>query len=430
MLLALLIFLLFAFVCLGMEIAWAIGAACLGYMVVGLLVSDDTVPFVLVPHMFLDGVDSFALLAIPLFIFAGELMSETGVTHRLVRFAQTFVGHIRGGLANVAVTSNFIMSGVSGSAIADAAATGTVLIPQMVRKGYPVRFAAAVVAASSTVGPIIPPSISFVLIGSIVNLSVGKLFLAGVIPGVLMSLSMFLLTYAIARQRGYAVEPMASWNERFAALLSAALPLLAPVLVVRAMSIGLTTPTEAAALLVAYIIVLGFFAYRTLTPHRFLKCASNAALVSSIIMLTVGTAQLFSALSVREQFGELLTHAMLSISGDVHVLLLLFNVLLLVLGTFMEPLPLMLVLGPIVFPLFQGLGVDPIQLGVIFVINVVLGLVTPPVGIILNVVGVIGRVDPMDVFWDLIPYLAVLTLVLMMVTYWPALSLWLPSILM
>ncbi len=430
MLLALLITLLFAFVCLGMEIAWAIGAACLGYLVAAQLLTDDPVPFVIVPHIFLDGVDSFALLAIPLFMFAGELMSETGVTHRLVRVATAFVGHIRGGLANVAVTSNFIMSGVSGSAIADAAATGTVLIPQMVRKGYPAGFACAVVAASSTVGPIIPPSISFVLLGAIMNISVGKLFLAGVIPGVVMSLSMFILTYFIARARKYPVEASVGWNDRLAALLSAALPLAAPIIVVRAMSIGLSTPTEAAAILVLYIVVLGLVAYRTLTFATLLRCASNAALISSIIMLTVGTAQLFSWLSVREQFGQILTQAMLGISGDVTVLLLLFNVLVLVLGTFMEPLPLMLVLAPIVFPMFADLGVDPIQLGVVFVINIILGLVTPPVGIILNVVGVIGRVDPMAVFWDILPYLAVLTFVLLLVTYWPALSLWLPRALM
>jgi len=430
MLLALLIFLLFAFVCLGMEIAWAIGAACLGYLVAAHLLTDDPVPFVLMPHIFLDGVDSFALLAIPLFMFAGELMSETGVTQRLVRVATAFVGHIRGGLANVAVTSNFIMSGVSGSAIADAAATGTVLIPQMVRKGYPPGFACAVVAASSTVGPIIPPSISFVLLGAIMNISVGQLFLAGVIPGVLMSLSMFVLTWFVARRKGYPVEALVGWNDRLAAFLSAALPLAAPIIVVRAMAIGLATPTEAAAILVLYIIILGMVAYRTLTPATLLRCASNAALISAIIMLTVGTAQMFSWLSVREQFGQILTQAMLALSHDVNVLLLLFNVLVLLLGTFMEPLPLMLVLAPIVFPLFQELGVDPVHLGVVFVINIVLGLVTPPVGIILNVVGVIGRIDPMAVFWDMLPYLAVLTAVLMLVTYWPALSLWLPRLLM
>ncbi len=428
MLLALLIGLLFLFISLGMEIAWAIGASALGYIIAAQLLTDGGPAMLSLPFYFLDGVDSFALLAIPLFIFAGELMSETGVTQRLVRVAQSFVGHIRGGLANVAVVANFIMAGISGSAIADAAATGTVLVPQMVKRGYPVRFACAVISASSTVGPIIPPSVSFVLIAAIVNLSVGQLFLAGVIPGVLMSLSMFVLTYFIARRRGFPVEARASWGERMAALFAAALPLAAPLLIVRVMTSGIATPTEAAAVLVLYIMIIALFAYRSIGPLGLLHCASRAAMVSSIIMLTVGTAQIFSALTVLENFGGILTDAMLAISGDVNVLLFIFNILLLILGTFMEPLPLMLVLGPIVFPLFQGLGVDPVHLAVVMVINVILGLLTPPVGLILSVVGVIGRIDPMEIFKELWPYMAVLTLVLLLVTYIPWLSLWLPRL--
>jgi tripartite ATP-independent transporter DctM subunit len=436
MLLATLIVLLIVFIMLGMEVAWAIGLACLSYLLLSDVLASafpgsyDEPNYVLFPHQIFDGIDNFALLAIPLFMFAGELMTEAGVTHRLVRVASAFVGHIRGGLANVGVVSNFGMAGISGSAIADAAATGTVLIPQMRQKGYPVGFSCAVIAAASTVGPIIPPSIAFVLIGSILNLSVGKLFLAGVLPGILMSVAMFGLTYWIARRRGYPVEMRADWSERWAAILAALLPLAAPLIVVRSMSAGLATPTEAAAILVAYVMLLGLFAFRTLSLRSLLDCAARAALVSSIIMLTVGMAQMFSALSVLERFGDLLTEAMLTISSDVNVLLLVFNVMLLVMGTFMEPLPLMLVLGPIVFPLFASLGVDQIHLAVIFVINVVLGLVTPPVGLILNVVGLIARVDPMVVFKDILPYLAVLFAVLLVITYVPWISLWLPSLVM
>ncbi len=429
MLLAALIVLLIVFIFLGMEVSWSIGMACLAYLVLADLTIGNVV-YRQFPHYVLDGVDSFALLAIPLFLFAGELMTEAGVTQRLVRVASAFVGHVRGGLANVGVVSNFVMAGISGSAIADAAATGTVLIPQMQKKGYPPGFSCAVIAAASTVGPIIPPSISFVLIGAIVYLSVGRLFLAGVLPGILMSLSMFALTMWIARRRGYPIEARADWPERGAAFLAAILPLAAPVIVVRSMASGLATPTEAAAILVAYVMALGLVAFRTLGIRRIVDCAARAALVSSVIMLTVGMAQMFSALSVLERFGDLLTHAMLAISGDVNVLLFVFNVMLLILGTFMEPLPLMLVLGPIVFPLFQSLGVDPIHLAVIFVINVILGLITPPVGLILNVVGVIARVDPMAVFRDILPYLAVLFAVLLLVTYVPWLSLWLPRVIM
>jgi tripartite ATP-independent transporter DctM subunit len=427
MMLVFLITTMITLIFLGMEISWAIGVACLAYLVVSAMMGVD-LPFVLIAVQMLDGVDTYSLLAIPLFMFAGELMSETGVTNRLVRLASAFIGHIRGGLANVGVTTNFFLAGISGSAIADAAATGRVLLPEMEKKGYPPKFSAAVIAASSTVGPIIPPSISFVLLGSIMNLSVGQLFLAGVVPGIMMSLSMFVLTWWIARRKGLPVEARADWNERIAALLAAALPLLAPIIIVRSITIGLATPTEAAAILVLYVMALGLFAFRTIGPMGVVHCAARAALITSIIMVTVGTAQMFSWLSVYERFGEIMTAAMLGISRDLDVLLILLNIVLLVLGTFMEPLPLMLVMAPVIFPLFTSLGYDPIQLGVVFVVNSILGLITPPVGLILSVVGVVGRIDPLKFFGDLVPYLAVLFVVLMAITYVPALTLWLPRL--
>jgi tripartite ATP-independent transporter DctM subunit len=429
MLLTLLVVLLFLLIFLGMEISWAIAVSCLGYLFAAEMM-DVGQPLVLIPQTFLVGIDSFALLAVPLFIFAGELMTETGVTRRLIQFAATLVGHIRGGLANVGVVTNFVMAGISGSAIADAAAIGTVLIPQMTERRYPIRFSCAVIAASSTVGPIIPPSISFVLLGAIVNLSVGRLFLGGVIPGTLMSVAMFALTYWISRRRGYPIEARATWGECLAAFLTAVLPLAAPLIVVSAMTFGVATPTEAAAILVVYVMVLGLFVYRSLTWRSLLRCASNAALVSAIVMITVGAAQIFSVLAVYEQFGDILTSAMLAVSSNVYVLLLMFNVILLVLGVFMEPLPLMLVMAPIVFPMFEQMGIDPIHLGVVMVINIILGLITPPVGLVLSVVGVIGRIDPMDMFWDVLPYKIALILVLLLLTYWPALTLFLPNLVM
>jgi tripartite ATP-independent transporter DctM subunit len=208
------------------------------------------------------------------------------------------------------------------------------------------------------------------------------------------------------------------------------LPLAAPLIVVSAMTFGVATPTEAAAILVVYVMLLGLVVYRSLTWRSLLRCASNAALVSAIVMITVGAAQIFSVLAVYEQFGNILTTAMLAVSGNVYVLLLMFNVILLVLGVFMEPLPLMLVMAPIVFPMFEQMGVDPIHLGVVMVINIILGLITPPVGLVLSVVGVIGRIDPMEMFWDVLPYKIALILVLLLLTYWPALTLFLPNLVM
>lgn len=429
MMLAMLMVLLLVFIFLGMEISWSIGAACLIYLVIAWMTGEG-VPFILLSQQMLDGIDTFSLIAIPLFIFAGELMAASGVTERLVRMAMAFLGHRKGGLANVSVATNFVLGGVSGSAIADAAATGTITIPQMKKHGYPASFATAVVAASATVAPIIPPSISFVLLAAIVNISVGQLFLAGIVPGFLMTSAMLLVTYAIARKHNYGVGPKAPWRERLESLVSAALPLLAPLIILRAISAGVATPTEAAGVLGIYILLLGTVFFRTLTLHAIIRAAANSLLLSSVIMLTVGAANMFSWLALYEQFGVILTGAMFAISENPYILLLMLNILLLVLGTFMEPLTVMLLLGPIIFPFFDSLGVNPIHLGVVMVINLTLGMITPPVGIILNVVSLIGRIDVLDVFKGIRIYLLVLILVLLAVTYIPMISLWLPQLLM
>lgn len=427
--LAMLMILLLVFIMLGMEIAWAIGSACMIYILVSSFTGGN-VPLILIPQQMLDGIDTFSLIAIPLFILAGELMAASGITERLVRMAMSFIGHRTGGLANVSVATNFVLGGVSGSAIADAAATGTITIPEMKKRGYPAAFASAVVAASATVAPIIPPSIMFVLLAAIVNISVGQLFLAGVVPGIMMTTAMLIVTYAIARTHRFAVGPKASWRERGENIVSAALPLLAPLIILRAISSGVATPTEAAGVLGFYMLLLGVFAFRMLTFQVILRCAANAMLLSSIIMLTVGAANMFSWLALYENFGVILTQAMFAISQDPMVLLLILNIMLLVLGTFMDALAVMLLLGPIVFPLFTGLGVDPIHLGVIMVINLTLGLITPPVGILLNVVALIGRVEILAVFRAIMPYLLTLIGVMLVLTYIPSITLWLPRWLM
>lgn len=429
MLLTILTLSLFTLVFAGMEIAWAIGVSCLVYLLLAQLSGEPVSP-VVIPSQMLDGVDSFSVLAVPLFIFAGELMSLTGLTRRLIDFATAFVGHIRGGLANVGVITNFILAGVSGSATADAAATGTVLLPEMQKKGYPVRFSCAVIAASSTVGPILPPSIMFLVLAAQMNLSVGRLFMAGIVPAVMISGVTFLLTYWIARRRGYPIEPRVDWLGRGRALARAALPLAAPLIVVRAIVSGVATPTEAAALLVFYVIMLGLFVFRTVSFRDIVHCAAKSAMTSSIIMLTLATAQIFSWLSVYEQFGETMTAAMRVLSSDVHVLLLLANLILLLLGMFLEPLPLVLIMAPVLFPMLVNLGVDPLHLAVVVVFNAVLGLITPPVGLVLAVLGVIAKLDPMQIFWEVLPYKIVLILLLLMFTYVPIISLWLPALLM
>jgi len=357
-------------------------------------------------------------------------MNRAGVTQRLVRMASALVGHRRGGLANVGVTANFVMSGISGSAMADAAATGAVLVPEMRRRNYPAAFASAVIASAATVGPIIPPSIPFVLIGAIMNISVGRLFLGGVVPGIIMFIAMFLLTAHLTEKLGVPREPRMRGLEFRAAVLGGGLPMLAPVLVIGSIVGGIATPTEAAAVAVAYTLFLGVLVYGSLNMRSIYECAVSTALISSIVMLTVATSQMFAWITVQEQLGTILNNALVSIADSRVALLLLSNILLLILGMFMEPLPIMLVMAPILFPLLAKVGVDPVHLGVVFVLNLMIGMITPPIGLNLFVLSAIAKVEVMAVGRACLPYIAVLIAVLLLITYIPELTLFLPRLVM
>jgi len=427
MMLAAMLVVLLVFTLLGMEIAWAIGLSCFAYIALSQL-TDTPTSFALFAQQMTVGLDSFVLVSIPLFIFAGELMNACGVTRRLVNAASAVVGHMHGGLANVGVVTNFIMSGVSGSAVADAAATGTVLVPEMKRRGFPEDFACAVIAAAATVGPIIPPSIAFLLLASIINVSVGQLFLAGIVPGTLMFIAMFIVTWWLCRKRGYPREARASGAERSAAFRDAALALGAPVVIVGSIVGGIATATESAAIAVGYTLFLGVVVYRNTSPGAIIRAAGSAAIGSAVVMLTVATSQIFAWLAVQERLGEILTTSMLALSNNVYVVLAMVNVLMLVLGMFMELVPIMFILGPIVFPLLAGMGVSEVQFGVVMVLNLMIGMITPPVGLNLMVLSAITGVDVMRIFRAAVPYFWALLVVLLLITYIPSLTLYIPGL--
>ena len=429
MILIVLVVLLIVFILSGMEVAWAIGLTA--FICIFLSQFTDTpLAFVIFAHEMTEGINSFTLLSVPLFIFAGELLTFSGATRRLVDMASALVGHFNGGLANVAVTANFVVSGMTGSAMADAAATGVVLVPEMARRNYPVAYACAVVACAATVGPLVPPSLLFIVLGAAVNLSVGRLFLAGILPAFILFLSMYALTWQIAKRRGLAREPKLAWRPRLAAVLRGLPPLAAPAFVVASMVLGIATPTEAAAIAVLYTLLLGGLVYRTLGVRQIIDCAARSALLATAVMLTVATSQIFSALVVQEQFGAMLTDGMLAVSHRPWALLMMVNLILLVLGMFMEPLPIVLVLAPLLMPLMQSVGVDPVHLGVVMVLNLMVGLVHPPVGMNLFVMSAIGRVELMSVFFEAIPYIVLLLVLLVVITYVPWLSLFLPNLVM
>jgi tripartite ATP-independent transporter DctM subunit len=355
-------------------------------------------------------------------------MNVCGVTQRLVRVAAVLVGHIHGGLANVGVVANFLMSGVSGSAVADAAATGTVLVPEMKRRRFPGDFSCAVIACASTVGPIIPPSISFLLLAAIVNVSVGQLFLAGIVPGTLMFVAMFVVTWWLCRKRDYPREPRAGGAERFEAMRDGVLALIAPAVIVGSIVAGIATPTESAAIAVGYTLFLGLAVYRNTSLAMIVHAAGSAAIGSALVMLTVAASQIFAWLAVQERLGELLTGAMLALSDNVYVVLALANLLMLVLGMFMELVPVMFILAPILFPLLAGMGVSEVQLGVVMVLNLMIGMITPPIGLNLMVLSAITGEDVMRIFRASVPYFWALLAVLALITYIPALTLTLPQL--
>jgi len=429
MLLTLCIVLLFVFVLLGMDIAFAIGVAALAFIVGSQFDARPLNPVLFVKEL-TSGVDSFAMLAIPMYIFVGELMTKAGVTRRLIDFAASLVAHRPGGLANVGITSNLFMAGVSGSAVADASATGSILVPEMVKRGYPARYAAGVISAAAAMGPIIPPSILFILLASIANLSVGQLFLAGILPGLLMYVSLIAISGWMARRLGIPRELKASPEARRRAIVSGLLPLGVPAIILLTKVMGIATPSESAAVVVVYTILIGALVYRDLSFKGFIDAAVAAAVTTSVIMVTVAFSQILGQVAVLAGLGRMVQSGMLAISDNPYVLLLIINLVLLALGTFLDALPIMLILSPILFPLMTGLGVDPIHFGLVMVLNLVIGMITPPVGLLLFAMARIARVDMMQVFLGGLPFYVGLWATLIIVTYVPWFSTFLPNLLM
>jgi C4-dicarboxylate transporter DctM subunit len=421
--------LMVAFILLGMEVGTAMGLAGMVYIIISWL-GPAPIPLSIIPQNFVYGVDSFPLLAVPLFMLAGELMDKGGVTDRLVRFSRALVGHITGGLGNVSVVANMIMAGMSGSSVADATATGTVLIPAMKKAQYPPEMAAAVIASSATIGPIIPPSIPFVLIGSMTGVSIGRLFLGGAVPGLVMGAMLLICTYFIARKRKMAREAEFDGRELLHSTRDAALALLMPLVVLGTMVFGVATPTEAAGMAVAYALFLGTAIYRQLTLASLLKVLKNSAVTTASITFTIAGASVIGWVATAEQLGPKLAQTFLSITDNPLLIVLIINLMVLILGFPLEPIPLIMMLIPILHPVIKQLGIDPVHFIVVFTINIQLALLTPPVGANLFVVTAISESTVMKVSRALIPYLVALLVALLIIILWPPVTLWLPKRLM
>lgn len=376
-----------------------------------------------------NGMDSFPLMAIPFFMLAGELMNRGGITIRLVEFSQALMGHLRGGLAHVNVLSSILFAGLSGSAVADTSALGSMLIPAMEKQGYTRRFAAAITAASSVIGPIIPPSGIMIIYAYVMGESVAALFLAGIVPGVMVGVGLMLMIKVMADKYDFPVASRKyTWGERRQASLKAFFPLLTPVIILGGILGGIFTPTEAAAVAVGYAFLIGFFVLRTLTLKEVPEILSNAGLTSAVVLLLVGAAMAFKTVVSLSHAPEQLASLILSLSENPLILLFLINLLLFVVGMFLDAGPAIIILGPILGPIFTSLGVDPIHFAIIMSVNLTVGLATPPMGLVLFVAAAVSREKVETIAKAILPFLAVEIIVIFLITYIPALSMTIPRI--
>ncbi len=376
-----------------------------------------------------EGMNSFPLMAIPFFMLAGELMNRGGISARIVGFAQAMVGHFRAGLAQVNVVDSMLFAGISGSAVADVSALGSIIIPQMEAKGYPKPFAAAITAASAIIGPIIPPSGIMIIYAYVMGESVAALFLAGIVPGILIGIALMITIKLMAnRYRLPAALPRASWREAGRAGGAAFWPLLTPILLMGGILTGVFTPTEAAAVTVGYSFFISLFVLKTLTWRDVPSVLTRAGITSSVVMLLVGAAMAFKTVAALAHTPELLAAGLLGITENPLLLLLLVNILLFIVGMFLDAGPAIIILGPILAPIFVQMGVDPVHFAVVMVINLTVGLLTPPMGLVLFATSAVSGLRVETIARAVLPFLAVEFLVILLVTYIPAISLTLPRL--
>ncbi|GIX08810.1 TRAP transporter large permease [Elioraea sp.] len=408
---------------LGVPLVFALLAASL----VSLLLFRPGVPLEVVPQFFVGGMDNFALLAIALFFLAGELMGAAGVTTRILDFARAMVGHIRGGLAQVGIVASFVMAGISGSAVADAAAVGSVLIRSMRQAGYPAPFAAALIETASILGPIIPPSIPMIVYAVLAGVSVGSMFLAGIVPGVLIALGLGLVAHRRAGRLALPREPRADAATRLGETARASAALLAPVIIVGGIRGGAFTATEAGGIAALYVMLIGTLVYRGLTPAGFWHALVQAARGTASVLVILGASSIFAWIIADQGVSRAFAAAIAALEAPPAAVLLLLNLLFFAIGMFLDPIAALIILVPIFLPMVQALGIDLVQFGVMTVLNLMIGLCTPPVGYLIYLTATMAEASPGAVIRASLPFLAVLVAVLLLVTYVPAVTLWLPA---
>lgn len=414
----------FVLLFLSFPVAVSMGLAC----VLAVLYQGDISITTVAQKMF-TGLDSFPLLAVPLFILAGGFMETGGISVRLVRFASVLVGWIRGGLGMVSIVGTIFFSGISGSSAADTAAIGSIMIPSMSKRGYPRPLATAIVASAGAMGVLIPPCIIMILYGVATNTSIGYLFAAGFMPGALMGLALMAMVYVVAGKENLPREPRATCGQAVRAAWEAIPPLLMPIIILGGILSGVFTATESAVVAVIYGVLLSMVVYRELSPRDIPTILSNSARLTGMVMLMVGMSSVFAWIVTAQRIPHAVTEAMMSFSQEPWVFLIMVNILLLVVGMFIDVTPAIITFSPILFPIAMQLGIDPVHFGIVVVANLGIGFITPPVGSCLYVAAGIAGISIEPVVKRIMPFFLMMVVTLIAITYWPDMTLFVPRML-
>jgi C4-dicarboxylate transporter DctM subunit len=416
--------LLFVFLFAGFPIALSLGIATIIYLYYG-----TSIPLTAIPQKLFTNLDSFPLMAVPFFILASNIFSVGGVAQRLIRFCTAYLGHLHGGLAVSGVAACAMFAAVSGSSPATVIAIGSIMIPAMIQAGYPQRYAIGSMATAGSLGIMIPPSIPLVLYGFVTNESVGKLFIAGILPGIFQAICLGAVCYVVARRGNYPRGDKTSWRQRWEATREAAPSMLLPVIIIGGIYGGIFTPTEAAAVAVVVGIIVGMFVHRELRLSDFPKIFLETGKVTAMLMFIITMAQLFAFVLTNDRLPQNLASAALDRDLESWQVLLIINFILFLAGDFLDPAPIVLIMSPIFHPIATAVGVDPIHLGIVIVMNMEMGLITPPVGLNLYVASGISKVPLYTVMRYAAPWIIVMVCLLMVITYVPDISLFLPRLL-
>jgi len=416
----------FALLALGVPIGFTLGLAGLAGLY---LMGSGVTLFSMAPLQFFSGLNMFTLMAMPFFILAGEIMNKSGITGRLVRFSNILAGNVRGGLAHANIIASIFFAGMTGAAVSDTAAIGTMLIPAMKDEGYDLDFSAAVTAASSIIGPTIPPSNMMVIYGSLMNVSIAGLFAAGFLPGLVLAGLLMVMTAYISAKRGYPKGIKTTLKEKLLGFKDAIIPLLMPVIILGGILSGAFTPTEAAAIAVLYAAVIGFFVLKKMKVADLVPMLVKTAKITGVVFLIIGAAGILSWVLAINQVPQAIAAFLLSVTDEPRLILLMILVLMLIVGMFMDIAAALIILGPILHPIAVSIGMDPIHFGMIMVLSLNIALMTPPVGACLFVACSISKISLAQLSKAIWPYIIMEVIALFLVAYIPEISLFLPRLL-